>query len=105
MQYKAIALSRCAPLAVALAALCIAFSPGRAAERLARGSGVVVGSRGEILTNAHVVKDCTRISVRPPSGHSFAARVIARDDKNDLAVVTSDDKNDAGQVGGSPLSS
>ena len=88
MHYKAIALPRHATLAVALALLCVAVNPARAAERVSRGSGVVIGSQGEILTNAHVVRECTNVTVRPPSGGSFTAHVIASDDKNDLAAVS-----------------
>jgi uncharacterized protein YkwD len=51
------------------------------------GSGVVVGTRGEILTNSHVVESCERIIVRLPSKELQAAALVARDKKNDLAVV------------------
>jgi hypothetical protein len=57
---------------------------GRAAD-ISVGSGVVIGAHGEVLTNAHVVKDCTKITVRGSS-----ASIIARDEKNDLAAVRSD---------------
>ena len=53
------------------------------------GSGVVVGDHGEVLTNAHVVKNCTRITVRTSAQDSAVALVVARDDQNDLAVVRS----------------
>ena len=53
------------------------------------GSGVVIGIHGEVLTNAHVVKQCTRITVRSSAQDSAVALVLARDDKNDLAVVRS----------------
>jgi S1-C subfamily serine protease len=88
MQHKAIAFPRRATFAIALVVLCVALSPVRAAERRSSGSGVVMGSQGEILTNAHVVRECTRVTVRPPSGDPFAAHVIASDDKNDLALVS-----------------
>jgi hypothetical protein len=74
--------------AVVLLTLLLGLSAARAADNLARGSGVVIGSHGEILTNAHVVKDCTQITVRSPSGDHLAAHLIAIDDKNDLAVVS-----------------
>jgi S1-C subfamily serine protease len=74
--------------AVVLSALLIGLNSGRAAEPIARGSGIVIGSHGEILTNAHVVRDCARITVRSSSSDSFAAQLIASDDKNDLAVVS-----------------
>jgi len=43
------------------------------------GSGVVIGSRGEILTNSHVVEGCERINVRLSSKSSQTAvlRVLA----------------------------
>jgi serine protease Do len=53
------------------------------------GSGVVIGIHGEVLTNAHVVKQCTRITVRSSAQDSAVALVLARDDENDLAVVRS----------------
>jgi len=57
------------------------------AADISSGSGVVVGDHGEVLTNAHVVKACAQIIVRSPAGGSATAQLIARDDKNDLAVV------------------
>jgi S1-C subfamily serine protease len=51
------------------------------------GSGFVIGSQGEILTNAHVVENCESITIGFPSGSSEIAVLIAHDQKNDLAVV------------------
>ena len=51
------------------------------------GSGVVIGAHGEVLTNAHVVENCTNITVG--SSSASAAYLVARDEKNDLAVVRS----------------
>src|SRR5262245_50964996 len=56
---------------------------GRSAD-IGTGSGVVIGTHGEVLTNSHVVENCTQITVR-----SSSASVVARDEKNDLAVVHS----------------
>jgi len=53
------------------------------------GSGVVIGSKGEILTNAHVVEHCAAITVQFSTGNSEAAVLVARDEKNDLAVIRS----------------
>jgi serine protease Do len=68
------------------------------------GSGVVIGTHGEVLTNAHVVEDCTYIIVRSSSAAS-AAFLVARDEKNDLAVVPSDNPLRRGPASGknSPL--
>ena len=74
-------------LMVAPVILAFGIAPGRAAD--ASGSGAVIGLRGEVLTNAHVVKDCTQIAIRSSSGDSAGAVVIALDEKNDLAVVRS----------------
>jgi len=51
------------------------------------GSGVVIGARGEILTNSHVVESCEKITVQLTSKESQLAVLVARDQKNDLAVV------------------
>ncbi|HEY2526831.1 MAG TPA: serine protease [Xanthobacteraceae bacterium] len=74
--------------AVALLTLLLGLNEARAADHVVRGSGVVIGGHGEILTNSHVVKDCTHITVRPSSGDRFAAHLIASDGKNDLAAVS-----------------
>ena len=58
------------------------------AADLTSGSGVVIGANGEVLTNSHVVENCTKITVRSSSAAS-AAFLVARDEKNDLAVVRS----------------
>src|SRR6516164_2974678 len=79
-----IAFTRATPIVVL--AMLISMASGRAADSLS-GSGVVVGDHGEVLTNAHVVKACAQIIVRSPAGGSATAQLIARDDKNDLAVV------------------
>jgi S1-C subfamily serine protease len=62
------------------------IAPAGAADT-SSGSGVVVGSQGEILTNSHVVEDCGTISVQLSPGNSETAALVARDEKNDLAVV------------------
>ena len=56
------------------------------------GSGFFVTAQGHVLTNAHVVKDCAGIAVESTGMPSVAARVVARDVQNDLAVVLSGNK-------------
>jgi hypothetical protein len=51
------------------------------------GSGVLVGTRGEVLTNSHVLDRCDTITVQFPSEGPQAATLIARDTENDLAIV------------------
>jgi S1-C subfamily serine protease/Tfp pilus assembly protein PilF len=72
-------------LMVALATLIGSVVAARA--ETSSGSGVVIGSKGEILTNAHVVQECRTITVKLASGKSEPAELVARDERNDLAVI------------------
>ena len=72
---------------VPLATLISGATAGQGADSFS-GSGVVIGTQGEVLTNSHVVENCTKITVRSSSAAS-AAFLVARDEKNDLAVVRS----------------
>jgi tetratricopeptide (TPR) repeat protein len=51
------------------------------------GSGVVISSRGEVLTAAHVVESCSTIRVQFSSKQEATAELVARDPKNDLAIL------------------
>lgn len=57
------------------------------------GSGFIVDRTGYILTNAHVIEDAARITVKLDSGEEFPAKVVGSDDETDLAVL----KIDAGR--------
>lgn len=57
------------------------------------GSGFIVDKDGYILTNAHVVDDAVRITVKLDSGEEFIGKVIGTDEETDLAVI----KIDAGR--------
>ncbi|MFM7893159.1 MAG: S1C family serine protease, partial [Actinomycetota bacterium] len=55
------------------------------------GSGVVLTSDGEILTNAHVVEDASEVVVRfAGETEPRAAKVLASDPGNDLALIKVD---------------
>ncbi len=56
-------------------------------ETIPLGSGVMVASSGLILTNFHVVRRATGIEVRMVDGQSFAARLVAYNRSNDLALL------------------
>ncbi len=51
------------------------------------GSGVVVDSKGTVLTNSHVIRDADAIQVNLSDGRRFPARVLADSPVYDLAVL------------------
>ncbi len=65
------------------------FFGGPQGERRRRslGSGVIVDSRGYILTNNHVVEKADEIEVQLSDESSFAAEVVGADPETDLAVI------------------
>ena len=58
---------------------------GRASE--GTGSGIVLNSNGDILTNAHVVAGATQIRVTFKDGQTADASVTRSDSSADLAVI------------------
>ncbi|HEY7060912.1 MAG TPA: trypsin-like peptidase domain-containing protein [Chloroflexota bacterium] len=68
---------------------------GNVPEELGTGSGIVLDTDGNILTNNHVVGDARRVEVTLADGTKLAARVVGTDPLSDLGVVkvqTSPDK-------------
>jgi S1-C subfamily serine protease len=53
----------------------------------AEGSGIVVDTQGDILTNAHVVAGATQVRVTFSDGHTVTGQVKGTDPSADLAVV------------------
>ena len=51
------------------------------------GSGVVIDTQGDIVTNRHVVGSDTTVQVRASSGKAFSAAVVGASSTKDLAVV------------------
>jgi serine protease DegQ len=51
------------------------------------GSGVIISSRGYILTNQHVVEAADEIEVALADGKKFTAKVVGSDPETDLAVL------------------
>ncbi|MGW4438585.1 S1C family serine protease [Streptomyces sp. NPDC004596] len=51
------------------------------------GSGVVITSGGEIVTNNHVVSGASSIKVRTSDGKSYTADVVGTDSSKDLALI------------------
>ena len=54
------------------------------------GSGFVIDPSGIIVTNNHVIEEADEIVVNFPDGSKYAARVLGRDPKTDLAVLKID---------------
>src|SRR5262249_53556146 len=54
------------------------------------GSGIVIDPRGYLITNQHVVEDVNLIRVRLNDGTTATARVLARDNESDLALLKID---------------
>ena len=57
------------------------------------GSGFIVDPSGVIVTNNHVVKGATELTVTLNDGRKFAGRVVGRDPSTDVAVVSIAAKN------------
>jgi S1-C subfamily serine protease len=51
------------------------------------GTGMILDSEVNILTNAHVVARVTTVTVRLSTGRTVQGRVVARDEDRDLAIV------------------
>ncbi|MBE7504887.1 MAG: trypsin-like peptidase domain-containing protein [Planctomycetia bacterium] len=52
-----------------------------------QGTGVVIGSSGDILTSAHVVAGLEEVRVGTLDGNHYTGKVAFRDVENDLAIV------------------
>lgn len=57
------------------------------------GSGFIIDSSGDILTNAHVIEGATQIFVRLADGREFKARVVGRDEGGDIALLNIEAKD------------
>jgi S1-C subfamily serine protease len=58
------------------------------------GTGFFVSSKGHVLTNHHVIDGCSSFQVAQGGAPSKEVRVLARDEKNDLALLSTDLKPD-----------
>ncbi|HSJ26409.1 MAG TPA: trypsin-like peptidase domain-containing protein [Longimicrobiales bacterium] len=67
--------------------------PGADQPRTGRGSGVIIDSRGLVLTNTHVVADATRLTVRLLDGREYAAQVVGTDVSTDIALIQVEPRN------------
>lgn len=51
------------------------------------GSGVIITSGGEIVTNNHVISGASQIKATTSDGKSYTAKVVGTDSKKDLALI------------------
>ncbi len=58
-----------------------------------QGSGFIIDSDGLILTNAHVVRDASEVTVKLTDRREFVATVLGSDPKTDVAVLKIDAKD------------
>ncbi|WP_229490953.1 Do family serine endopeptidase [Pseudoduganella namucuonensis] len=57
------------------------------------GSGFIISADGIILTNAHVVRDASEVTVKMTDRREYRAKVLGSDPKTDVAVLKIDAKN------------
>jgi Do/DeqQ family serine protease len=70
--------------------------PDRSTEReinQGTGSGFIINSNGQILTNAHVVSGATKVTVTLKDGRTIAGKVKGIDRVTDVAVIEIAEKN------------
>jgi serine protease Do len=67
--------------------------PQRETPVRGQGSGFILSADGIILTNAHVVKDATEVTVKLTDRREFRAKVLGADPKTDVAVIKIEAKN------------
>ena len=57
------------------------------------GSGVIIDTKGYILTCAHVVENSNKITVKLKDGTECEAEIVGMDSQNDIAVIQINAKN------------
>ena len=63
------------------------FNFGGTQTRSAEGSGIVLDTKGNIVTNDHVVASATSITVTLWNGNKYGATLVGADPTTDLAVI------------------
>jgi putative serine protease PepD len=60
---------------------------GAAQTAEAQGTGFEIDSKGDIVTNAHVVDGASSITVKTQDGSSYKATLVGKDNTTDVAVI------------------
>src|SRR6202034_565319 len=58
------------------------------------GSGFIISANGYILTNAHVVSNASKITVKLTDRREFDAKIVGQDERTDVAVIKINAKGD-----------
>jgi serine protease Do len=67
--------------------------PTRPYAQRGQGTGFIVSNDGFIVTNNHVVRGASELTVRLSDGREFVGKVVGQDDKTDVAVIKIDAKD------------
>ncbi|MGV8832836.1 MAG: Do family serine endopeptidase [Devosia sp.] len=62
-------------------------APPKPRQYMAAGSGFVISADGYVVTNNHVVKDATKVTVVFDDGTEKVATIVGTDERTDLAVL------------------
>ena len=65
----------------------VASGPQRGQPARGEGSGFIVSPDGYILTNAHVVKGASDVTVKMTDRREYKAKVLGADTRTDVAVI------------------
>jgi putative serine protease PepD len=60
---------------------------GNTQQTQGEGAGVVYDTKGDILTDEHVVDNATSVTVTFENGHKYPAKVVGTDPSTDVAVI------------------
>lgn len=66
---------------------------GQITSTASSGTGFVISADGEILTNYHVVKNASKLTVTMNSGESYEAKVIGYEEDSDVALIKIEAEN------------
>jgi len=61
--------------------------PNRTERQTSLGSGVIIESRGIVVTNNHVIRDADDIRIALADGREFESRILLKDERFDLAIL------------------
>jgi len=73
-------------------------------DEVSTGTGIVVGSAGEILTSSHVIEEGSNIEVKMSDGASYKAKILYKPkDKSDLMLIKIKKKTVPAKLGDSSM--